>query len=146
MLIAGLALGLMESVVSTYIGTRYSLLVVFGVLFLVLLVAPKGFLDVASNPGQVRGYLIRFAAVAVGLLALAVVPAFIDPYSLRIVTGALMWAGLACAWNIVGGYAGYISFGHSAFLALVLTQRQYSCSLASGCHFWRPYCPALFLQ
>jgi len=43
-LIAGLALGLMESVVSTYIGTRYSLLVVFGVLFLVLLVAPKGVL------------------------------------------------------------------------------------------------------
>jgi len=73
---------------------------------------------VASNPGQVRGYLIRFAAVAVGLLALAVVPAFIDPYSLRIVTGALMWAGLACAWNIVGGYAGYISFGHSAFFGI----------------------------
>ena len=43
-LIAGLALGLMESVVSTYIVTRYSLLVVFGVLFLVLLVAPKGVL------------------------------------------------------------------------------------------------------
>ncbi|KKN53195.1 hypothetical protein LCGC14_0604750 [marine sediment metagenome] len=43
-LIAGLALGLMESIVSTYIGTRYSLLVVFGVLFLVLLVAPKGVL------------------------------------------------------------------------------------------------------
>ncbi|OHY83081.1 ABC transporter permease [Marinobacter sp. AC-23] len=43
-LIAGLALGLMESVVSTYVGTRYSLLVVFGVLFLVLLIAPKGVL------------------------------------------------------------------------------------------------------
>lgn len=43
-LIAGLALGLMESVVSTYVGTRYSLLIVFGVLFLVLLIAPKGVL------------------------------------------------------------------------------------------------------
>lgn len=43
-LIAGLALGLLESVVSIYIGTRYSLLVVFAVLFLVLLVAPKGVL------------------------------------------------------------------------------------------------------
>jgi branched-chain amino acid transport system permease protein len=29
-----------------------------------------------------------------------------------------MWAGLACAWNIVGGYAGYISFGHSAFFGI----------------------------
>lgn len=43
-LVAGLALGLLESLVGTYIGARYSLLIVFGVLFLVLLVAPKGIL------------------------------------------------------------------------------------------------------
>ncbi|EAZ99039.1 branched-chain amino acid ABC transporter permease [Marinobacter sp. ELB17] len=43
-LIAGLALGLLESLASTYVGSRYSLLIVFGVLFLVLLVAPKGVL------------------------------------------------------------------------------------------------------
>lgn len=43
-LAAGLALGLLESLVGTYIGARYSLLIVFGVLFLVLLVAPKGIL------------------------------------------------------------------------------------------------------
>jgi len=29
-----------------------------------------------------------------------------------------MWAGLACSWNILGGYAGYINFGHSAFFGL----------------------------
>jgi len=43
-LVAGLMLGLIESIVGTYIGARYSLLIVFGVLFLVLLVAPKGIL------------------------------------------------------------------------------------------------------
>jgi branched-chain amino acid transport system permease protein len=43
-LIAGLALGLLEALASTYVGSRYSLLIVFGVLFLVLLVAPKGVL------------------------------------------------------------------------------------------------------
>lgn len=43
-LVAGLALGLLEAFVSTYIGARYSLLIVFGVLFLTLLVAPKGVL------------------------------------------------------------------------------------------------------
>ncbi len=43
-LVAGLALGLVESLVGTYIGARYSLLVVFGTLFLMLLVAPKGIL------------------------------------------------------------------------------------------------------
>lgn len=72
----------------------------------------------ASEPGDTRGLLLRIAGIAVCLLALAIVPAFVDPYTLRIVTGALMWAGLACAWNIVGGYAGYISFGHSAFFGI----------------------------
>lgn len=61
---------------------------------------------------------LGMAALALGLAALTALPAFIDPYSLRIATGVLMWAGLACAWNIVGGYAGYISFGHSAFFGI----------------------------
>jgi branched-chain amino acid transport system permease protein len=29
-----------------------------------------------------------------------------------------MWAGLALAWNIAGGYAGLISFGHAAFFGI----------------------------
>lgn len=43
-LVAGLALGLLEAYVGTYIGARYSLLIVFGTLYLTLLVAPKGVL------------------------------------------------------------------------------------------------------
>lgn len=62
--------------------------------------------------------MLRLAAVGAGLLALAILPALFDPYSLRIATGVLMWAGLACAWNVTGGYAGYISFGHSAFFGI----------------------------
>lgn len=65
-----------------------------------------------------RHSLLAVVAVVAGTGALTALPAFIDPYSLRIVTGVLMWAGLACAWNIVGGYAGYISFGHSAFFGI----------------------------
>ncbi|TFH87866.1 branched-chain amino acid ABC transporter permease [Billgrantia azerbaijanica] len=44
-LVAGLLLGLVESLVGTYVGTRYSLLVVFATLYLVLLVSPKGILQ-----------------------------------------------------------------------------------------------------
>lgn len=44
-LVAGLALGLVESLVGTYVGTRYSLLVVFATLYLVLLISPKGILQ-----------------------------------------------------------------------------------------------------
>lgn len=62
--------------------------------------------------------LVGAVVIAMGLAALAALPTFIDPYSLRMATGVLMWAGLACAWNIVGGYAGYISFGHSAFFGI----------------------------
>src|SRR6476619_1797256 len=29
-----------------------------------------------------------------------------------------LWAGLALAWNIAGGYAGLISFGHAAFFGV----------------------------
>ncbi|MGH9566373.1 MAG: branched-chain amino acid ABC transporter permease, partial [Candidatus Angelobacter sp.] len=30
----------------------------------------------------------------------------------------LLWAGLALAWNIAGGYSGLISFGHAAFFGV----------------------------
>lgn len=49
---------------------------------------------------------------------LACLPLWLSPYWLRIATGVLMWAGLACSWNVIGGYAGYISFGQSAFFGI----------------------------
>jgi branched-chain amino acid transport system permease protein len=52
------------------------------------------------------------------LAALALLPELVNSYWLRIATGAVMWAGLACSWNIIGGYAGYIDFGHSAFFGI----------------------------
>jgi branched-chain amino acid transport system permease protein len=52
------------------------------------------------------------------LALLASMPWLVNNYWLRIATGALMWAGLACSWNMLGGYAGYINFGHSAFFGL----------------------------
>lgn len=58
-------------------------------------------------------------ALLLGLaIALALLPELVNAYWLRIATGALMWAGLACSWNIIGGYAGYIDFGHSAFFGI----------------------------
>jgi branched-chain amino acid transport system permease protein len=43
-LLAGLLLGLLQSLVTIYIGADYTLAVVFGVLFLTLLVSPRGIL------------------------------------------------------------------------------------------------------
>ena len=39
-------------------------------------------------------------------------------YYLTILTLALVWAILGVAWNVLGGYAGQISFGHASFFGL----------------------------
>lgn len=55
--------------------------------------------------------------IVVALFALTL-PMWSGPYWLRIATGAVMWAGLALSWNVICGYAGYISFGHVAFFGI----------------------------
>lgn len=39
-------------------------------------------------------------------------------YAGEIMIRTFLWAGLALAWNIAGGYTGLISFGHAAFFAI----------------------------
>src|SRR5258708_21954057 len=41
-----------------------------------------------------------------------------SPYYIRVATGIALWAGLALSWNVICGYAGYISFGHVAFFGI----------------------------
>ncbi len=40
------------------------------------------------------------------------------PWVLNLFIFTLMYAALASAWNIVGGYSGYISLGHAAFFGI----------------------------
>jgi branched-chain amino acid transport system permease protein len=54
--------------------------------------------------------------VAVGLLAL---PLWLtDPFALRLLIVVAMYATLGVAWNVLGGYAGQISIGHSIFFGI----------------------------
>jgi branched-chain amino acid transport system permease protein len=39
-------------------------------------------------------------------------------YAVDIMIRTYLWAGLALAWNLAGGYAGLISFGHAAFFGI----------------------------
>lgn len=41
-----------------------------------------------------------------------------NTYYLTILTLALIWSILGVSWNILGGYAGQVSFGHAAFFGL----------------------------
>ncbi len=59
-----------------------------------------------------RASLVLVGASVVAALALAAVH---DRYVVLIATQVLVWAALGLAWNILGGYAGQLSFGHAAF-------------------------------
>ena len=52
----------------------------------------------------------------IGLLAacIAIVAVGLPQNLLDVVVLTFLYAGLALAWNIAGGYAGLISFGHAA--------------------------------
>lgn len=57
---------------------------------------------------------------ALGMAALAIPVALFadDPYWLNLVTTAFIFAGLALAWNIIGGFGGQFSLGHGVFFAV----------------------------
>jgi branched-chain amino acid transport system permease protein len=62
-----------------------------------------------------RGYWIGFATV---LVLLAVAPLVLPPFWQRFVTEILIWGLLAMSSDILIGYTGMVSFGHSAFFGL----------------------------
>ncbi len=60
---------------------------------------------------------MKFIALAVALALVIAAPWVItDPFYVHLMIMVLMWTVLGAAWNILGGFAGQVSFGHSAFL------------------------------
>src|ERR1700730_16835628 len=50
---------------------------------------------------------------------LAVLPLILGQHwQVNLLVFTVMYAGLACAWNILGGYAGYPALGHAAFFGV----------------------------
>ncbi len=60
----------------------------------------------------------RWWVIAVATVALAGVPWFGDEVMIQYGINALLVAVLAQAWNILGGFTGYASFGNSTFYGL----------------------------
>ncbi|MFQ5813132.1 MAG: branched-chain amino acid ABC transporter permease [Anaerolineae bacterium] len=57
--------------------------------------------------------------LALALLILLVVPVVVRVnYYLHLLLLTFMYAAMATSWNIMGGYAGYISLGHSVFFGV----------------------------
>jgi branched-chain amino acid transport system permease protein len=72
--------------------------------------APK-----AGHPPRSTGYWLGFIAV---LIALIVAPLVLPPFWQRFATEILIWGLLAMSSDILIGYTGMVSFGHSAFFGL----------------------------
>ncbi|TXH82943.1 MAG: branched-chain amino acid ABC transporter permease [Rhizobium sp.] len=60
-------------------------------------------------------WAIIFVVIAAGIGGLSL---FGDNYALRLATTVAMYATLAVAWNIIGGFTGYPSFATAAFFGL----------------------------
>lgn len=61
----------------------------------------------------------RRAPLAVVVVVLAAVPLVVtNNYYLDSLIVIFFWAAMAAAWNIVGGYAGQLSLGHTAFFGI----------------------------
>jgi branched-chain amino acid transport system permease protein len=53
------------------------------------------------------------------ILIAVLVPVFIKaPYQLHILILIIIWSIIGTSWNLLGGYAGQVSFGHAAFFGL----------------------------
>ena len=58
------------------------------------------------------------AALVMGLLAGLIYAVSGDSFTLNILATTFLFAGLASAWNIIGGFGGQFSLGHSVFFAV----------------------------
>ena len=72
----------------------------------------------AAPSDQARSRLALPLLLAGGLLAVLIVPQYLNSYWLRVLTQVLMIAALASSWNIIAGICGYFSFGNVVFFGI----------------------------
>ncbi|HEY5973260.1 MAG TPA: branched-chain amino acid ABC transporter permease [Geobacteraceae bacterium] len=66
-----------------------------------------------------KNFNARQGVLAIVVLALVFLPLISsDTFLLRVLTEAIMWVGLAIAFDVIAGYTGYLNFGHGAFFGL----------------------------
>jgi len=63
--------------------------------------------------------MIRAAAV-IAILVLVLAPPLLtsNPFLLHLAITVLLWTLLGAAWNLLGGFAGQVSFGHATFFGV----------------------------
>lgn len=82
----------------------------------VLLAAPRRLWANLRNEVLVLPSRVFVLAACAALLALPL--AWNDPYALRIVTMASIFAIFAASWDLLAGYTGQVNFGHALFFGV----------------------------
>lgn len=79
---------------------------------------PPTAVPAATRPDRRRRIVLVMALVA--LLGLPLLRPVLPTYNyvLQIGLVTFMWVAMASSWNILGGFAGYISLGHNVFFAV----------------------------
>lgn len=67
--------------------------------------------------GSFAGELPKLAGVLIAL-GLVLLVFRTDSFTLNTLAGTFLFAGLATSWNIIGGFGGQFSLGHSVFFAI----------------------------
>ncbi|NGM88728.1 branched-chain amino acid ABC transporter permease [Parapusillimonas sp. SGNA-6] len=78
----------------------------------------REYLGATGTPKATARGTITIFEVLLFLACLALVNLTLSPSIQDVLILSFLWAGLALAWNIAGGYAGLISFGHAAFFGI----------------------------
>src|SRR5436309_14547332 len=71
-----------------------------------------------ADVSSVQPKLLLFAAAAVVLILLALLPPFIGLYQTQLLIYGLVAAIAALGFNLLLGYTGLLSFGHSAYFGI----------------------------
>src|SRR5262249_14155895 len=81
--------------------------------------ADPGLVVAAARPAREAAMNRRgVVLLSLLLLALLVLPAFANPYVLSVVTLILFFAFTGQAWNVMMGFAGQLSLGHSLYVGV----------------------------
>jgi branched-chain amino acid transport system permease protein len=79
-----------------------------------------------------REHLRNLVLLALGTIALALLPQQLSVYLRSFTLFAMMYVVLALSWNIISGFTGYTSFGHVAFYGI----GAYACAILVADHGW----------
>jgi branched-chain amino acid transport system permease protein len=132
-ILSGFALGVIEGLTKVFY-PEASTTIIFVIMAIVLLVKPAGLFGTpieqrAGSAGLGRAErssgvsAATLAVYAIGLAALLVAPFVLyDVFVMK----ALCFALFACAFNLLAGYAGLLSFGHAAFMGSAAYLTAYS--------------------